>query len=160
MLLKLLGALIITLGTWVLGKNVQENFNEQIKIIDSYIFFLQGFKSNVSFSCANMYSFFEKNKEQYTQSLLDYLIKKQDISSISDYKSQSEVERKCIYFISDCLIIAEKSSDTEFISNCFEEGILRLIQYKKDFLEENRGKIKAAPALGVVVGIFVSILLV
>ena len=160
MLLKLLGGIVISAGTWILGKNVEMNYNEKVKIIESYILLLNKFKSAVVFSGINMYSFFIKNKNVYTEKFLDFLLLKKNILYINEFNGANEIEKNCINIISDSFLLAEISSDTELISNSFDEGIYKLTQYKKEYLEEHRGKMKTASTLGLIAGIFIAVLII
>ena len=160
MLLKLSGGLLISAGAWILGKSVQENFMEKIKTIEAFVLFVENFKSAVSFSGINMYAFFEKNNEKHIKNFIDFLLKTRSMKSLKDFKSKNEVEEKCVSLIKEYFVVAENSSDAIHIANCLEEGKLKLLQYKNEFLEEYRGKMKIAPALGFITGMFIAVLII
>lgn len=160
MLLKILGCVALVGGSWCLGKNISNSYSEKIKIIDSYILFLKNFKSAVVFSGTNMYSFFLKNKDDNIRNFLDFLIKKRNVKDIYRFEGINKIENKCIDLISESIILAEKSSDSELISNYFEESISKLNYYKNEIVEEYRGKIKTAPSIGAVVGMFIAVLVI
>ena len=160
MLLKLFGGALIAFGTWILGKNVEINYKEKVKTIESYILLLHKFKSAVIFSGINMYRFFEKNKDLYTEKFLNYLLLKKNIFYIYEFNGANLIEKNCIDIISDSFLLAETSSDTELIANSFDEGIYKLTQYKKEYLEEHRGKMKTASMIGLVAGVFIAVLII
>ena len=160
MLLKFLGGLVIIFGTWLLGKNIAEGYCENIKIIDSYILMIKSFKSAVFFSGINMYEFFYKNNFKYTERLFKYLSEKRNIKEIVNFKGVNGTEDKCISLISESFLLAEKSSDRELISEYLEECLLKLSQLKKEMMEDYRGKIKTAPMIGAIIGIFIAVVII
>ncbi len=160
MLLRLFGGILISVGSWVLGKNIEFKYDEKIKMIESYILFMNKFKSAVKFSGINMYTFFEKNKDSYTEKFLDFLLTNKNLVAINEFTTTNTVERKCISIISESFVVAENSSDMELISNSFENVIYKLTQFKNEFLEEHRGKMKTAPALGLIAGVFIAVLII
>lgn len=159
MLLKIFGAFFICVGTWVLGKNLSLNYCARLDLIEKYILFLKSFKSAVCFSGINMYTFFEKYDCARIKPFLQYLIDKKDMEKIKDFKGENQQEDKCLDIIGNVLLLGQTSSDTKAISDFSDEAVLQLSRYKKEFLEEYNGKIKTAPAIGLVVGMFVAVLI-
>ncbi len=160
MLLKLIGVGIIASGAWVLGRSVSEGYKDKIKIIDSYIAFIKNFKSVVLFSGTNMYVFFSKNQDNNTKKFLNFLIDRKCNSALFEFKGANKIEDKCISLISESIILAEKTSDRELISDFLEECAYKLTCFKKEIMEEYRGKIKTAPSVGLMFGIFIAVLIV
>ncbi len=157
MLLKLFCGIFICFGTWILGKNVSESYRQKIAIIEEYVAFLKNFKSNVTFSGLNMYDFLKKCKEP--QNLITYLLEKKDTIDIKDFKGACIEEETCADIISEALIVAGTSSDTLSIADFIDEALLKLLQYKKEYLEECCGKIRTAPKIGLIVGMFFAVLI-
>ncbi len=160
MLLKIAGGLVITFGTWLLGKNVAEDYRENIKIIDSYILLIKNFKSAVSFLGINMYDFFCKNHFKHTEKLFEFLSDKRNVKEIKKFKGVNQTEDKCISLITESFLLAEESSDRELISEYLEECLLKLEQLKNEMMEDYRGKIKTAPVLGAIIGIFIAVVII
>ena len=157
MLLKILGGIFICFGTWFLGKNVSESYRQKIEIIEKYVAFLKNFRSNVTFSGLNIYEFLKKCKEP--QNLITYLLEKKDTIDIKNFKGSCIEEEKCADIISEALSVASTSSDTLAIADFIDEALLKLLQYKKEYLEECYGKIRIAPKIGLIVGMFVAVLI-
>ncbi len=160
MLLKLMGGIVICIGTWYLGKNISENYLDNMKIIDDYLLFLNNFKSAVAFSGMNMYEFFERNDISGVENLLEFLLIKRNTCEIKNFKGKNVLEDKCVNLVSQALMLAQRSSDTKVISDIIDQSINELNRCKKEFWEEHCGKIKTAPKIGLISGLFVAVLVI
>ena len=79
---------------------------------------------------------------------------------IENYKCKNKVDFECVNKAKEALLFAEESSDVSGIANMIEEAIISLKNYKQHLEEELYGKIKTAPRLALMAGLFVSVLLI
>lgn len=163
MLIKLLGAVLLPAVAYIAGIDYVHRLNGNIRTVDGYILLLQRIKSAVEFSSKDIFRVLGENENEYTKRFTEHLLyeKSNPIAvAIQGYSAVNSVEGECIGCVKESLILIEGSSDKEFISDIIEESLLRLRLYQKQIQEEYRGKIKIAPSVCLVTGIFAAVLII
>ncbi len=162
MAIKVLFGSVLCFCAYFIGREFARGINERILTVSDYILFIQTFKSSVTYSGINMFDFFARccgREKNFTDFLLEN--KSSGIKdSVENYKSQNSVEGKCVEIIKPSLLFAQESSDVIGIGALLEEAVLSLEIYKKQLQEELNGKIKTAPRLALMIGVFIAVLLV
>jgi hypothetical protein len=163
MLIKIACATAICICSWLLGNGYKNSLSEKIKIIEEYISFSIGLKSAVSFSGKNLYEYIKNSKFKHLKAFGDYLCENKDIGiekNIKSYISLSLIEKECIEKMEPSLLLLESSSDVYGIAEQLDESIRMLELYKNEIREAYCGKIKTAPSLALITGLFVAVLLI
>ncbi len=163
MLIKTFCVIVLCFCAWFFGKSFSDVLKDRINLVDDYIIFSKELKSAVGFSGQNIYDFLQVNKLKHTSLLCDYLIEQKSIGiekALENYKSKNQDEEKCIEIIKQTLVFIEHSSDIEGISQLLAGVAESLEIHKKQIQEEYKGKIKTAPSIALIGGLFIALVLI
>lgn len=163
MIFKILICCLISFYAWCVGKKYAETMNNRVKIIDSYVSLFMAFKSAVLFSGIDIFRFFSK---YYAEDLKELCVQITNCnensfeSALEKYECRCKEEEKCVESLKNILACAENSNDSEYVGDFISEQIILLEEYKKIIEEDYRGKVKIAPVVTLVIGLFASVLLI
>ena len=163
MLVKLICTTTIVFCTWFFGISYSQILRDRVKLVDSYVFFLTELKSAITYSGKNIYDFLSENKQKYTRSISEFLILNKDAGikkTIKDFKCSNNDEQKCVDLISDLMSFIENSSDINVIADLIDLACQNIDNYKKQIQEEYKGKIKIAPSISLICGLFIALVLI
>jgi len=163
MLIKFISVIILSLCAWFFGKNYSDLLIEKIHIVEEYILFSKELKSAVYFSGKNVYEFFKNNKLKATENFCTFLINNKTIEimkSIKKFKPINNDEKICVDFLYEPLVFIENSSDTEVIAELLNSASENLLSYKLQIQEEYKGRIKTAPSITLICGLFIALVLI
>lgn len=163
MLLRVISAGIICLGAWYLGIEYSFIIRYRIRVVKDFIAFTAGFKSAVKYSGKNMYTYFKTVHTGAAKNFCTFACENRGkgLAYIFDhYESANLVESNCVELLKQNFLFAESSSDIEGISLLLEETGEALTTYRKSLEEEYRGKIKTAPSIALILGLFAAVLII
>lgn len=163
MLIKFLCVIVFSFCAWYFGKNFSDVLKDRISLVDEYIVFSKELKSAVSYSGKNIYDFLETNKLKHTTEFSNFLIKNKTIGiekSLEKYKIKNKDEEICISALKEALVFIENSSDIEGIGQLLIGAEENLENHKKQIQEEYKGKIKIAPSIALIGGLFIALVLI
>ncbi len=163
MLIKLFCAMAICVCSWLLGNGYKASLNEKIKIVEDYISFAITLKSAVMYSGKNLYNYVENLRSERLRRFFCCLIENKNAGieeCLKKYEPVSRQERECINILYPSLVLLETSSDVYGISEQINESISLLEIYKNEIREAYCGKIKTAPSLALITGLFIAVLLI
>lgn len=163
MLVKLLCIIVLCFCAWFFGKGYSDVLKDRISLVNEYIIFCKELKSAVAYSGKNVYAFLEKNKLKYTREFCNFLIQNKAFGiekALQKYESINKDEEKCIGILSQALTFIENSSDIEGISELLIGAGESLENHKKQIQEEYKGKIKTAPSIALISGLFIALVLI
>ena len=80
--------------------------------------------------------------------------------AIKNFTPINQEETFCIDSLLDAFVILENSSDAENISDAISCAIEKLNEHKKQLWEEQKGKIKTAPFIFLLMGLFIALVLI
>ena len=139
MLIRFLVGIMLSLCAWRVGKEYSDHLVEEIRKIDEYILFNEELYSAVAYSGKSIRAVVEENK-RYENFLKDK----------NEYgKMMSQILQR-----------AETCSDAQCVAQMLKDACEKLKNIKRRTEEEYRGKIKTAPAIGLLAGIFFAVLLI
>ena len=163
MLIKFLCVIVICFSSWFLGKMYSESLISKINLVEKYIKLLKEIKSNVCYSGKNVYDFLAVQSYDKTNNFCSFLLKNKDVGfekAIKAYAPENEEEKFCVSALFEAFVFLENSSDTEGISDLILCAIEKLSEYKKQLGEEYKGKIKTAPPIFLLFGLFIALVLI
>ncbi len=163
MLIKIACSVAVCICSWLLGVGYKNMLNENILIIEDYIKFAKALKSTVIYSGKNMFDFIKSNKSERLNSFSDYVTSNKNNGMekiLKEFKTSNIIEAECVKILHTALVFAESSSDASGIAEQLEEAINFLEQYKNETREVYCGKIKTAPSLAMIMGLFIAVLFI
>ena len=163
MLIKFICALIICFSSWFLGKMYAETLKNKVNLVEKYIILLKEIKSNVYYSGKNIYEFLNVQTFDKSNKFCVHLLKNKEsglANAIKTYSPLNKEEQFCVESSYEAFKFLENSSDTEGISDLISCAVEQLQEYKKQLWEEYKGKIKTAPHMFLLCGLFVSLVLI
>ncbi len=162
MLVKFIVCTVFCFCTCYFGIEYVRLAKEKIQMISDYIFFANSLKSAVIYSGENVFEFFEKIKNSAREFCEFAKTNKNNgiLWAIDNYKARNVQEKECLRILRQSLITTELSSDVLGIGNTLEQAVMELEELKKQTQEDYKGKIKIAPSLGLLCGLFAVILFI
>ncbi len=163
MLVKIICTITIMICTWFFGISYSQILKDRVKLVDAYVLFLTELKSVITYSGKNIYEYLSENKQKYTKNFCEFLIINKDAGikkTIKDFKCSNNDEQKCIDLIIDLMSFIESSSDINAIADLIDLSCENIVNYKKQIQEEYKGKIKIAPSISLICGLFIALVLI
>lgn len=142
--MKIVACFLFCLGGVLLGEFRAESLRKKLKRADEFSALFRRLESAVEYSGESLYSAVKREK---------------DFAKIIDGVSENEDEF-CANLLKKTLESAEKSNDIASAAANIKAAEKEIEEYKKTKQEEYRGKIKAMPALGLIAGLFISVLII
>ena len=163
MLLRVISAGVICLGAWYLGMEYSFIIRHRIRIVTDFMALAAGFKSAVKYSGKNMYDYFQTVHTGAAKNFCTFACENRGKGLayiFQHYESGNVVESNCMELLKQNFLFTESSSDIEGISLLLEEVYEALAAYRKSLEEEYRGKIKTAPSIALILGLFAAVLII
>lgn len=163
MLIKFICVLIICFSSWFLGKMYSETLSNKINLVEKYIILLKEIKSNVYYSGKNIYDFLGVKNHDKTNKFCVYLLENKENgfeNAIKNYTPKNKEEQFCVDSLYEAFVFLENSSDSDSISDLISCTVEKLQEYKKQLGEEYKGKIKTAPEIFLLCGLFIALVLI
>jgi len=114
----------------------------------------------VRFSGKSIYDFFKTVSGKYSSRFALNMCRSKAKGiriALTEYSCVGK-ERLCIEAISEALIALEETSDREMLSSLLNESLQRLSQIQKSAEEEYRAKMMVSPKISLMIGLFVSVI--
>ncbi len=163
MLIRLICACVICVGMYETGKEYSDYIRKKAELVGSYLFFASEMKSAVMFSGKNMYDFFEKFDRGRAGVFCRFAHSRQNAGMkriLDEYSASCKEEKECLKILAEALYTAESSSDASQIAASLDMCVHTFMRYKQQIEEENRAKVKTAPAVALMLGLFVAVLII
>ncbi len=163
MLLKLICACVICAGMWTVGREYADHIRSKAVLIGDYLFFTEEMKSAVMFSGKNMYEFFGGIADGGAAEFCRFAYAERGSGMrriLNGYPATCKEEKECLKILSEALCAAEESSDASRIAALLETCACTLKGYKQQIEEENRAKVKTAPSVALMLGLFTAVLII
>ena len=163
MLLRIISAGILCLGAWYLGMEYSFIIKHRIRVVKDYITLTAGLKSAVKYSGKNIYAYLKTVNTGAAKNFCSFACENREKGLayiFEQYESINLVESNCIDMLKENFLFAENSSDVEGIALFLAETCETLEAYRKSLEEEYRGKIKTAPSIALILGLFAAVLVI
>ncbi len=163
MLLRIISAGLICLGAWYLGMEYSIIIKQRIRVVKDYIALTAGLKSAVKYSGKNIYTYLKTVNTGAARNFCAFACKNREKGLayiFEEYESANLVEHNCLEMLKENFLFAENSSDAEGIAFLLAENCEELERYRKSLEEEYRGKIKTAPSIALILGLFAAVLVI
>lgn len=144
MYVKLFICFLLCAGGVFFGEIKAEGLRNKLRRAEEFAALFRRLKSAVEYSGENLYSAVKKES---------------DFAGIIDGIPQNE-DKFCANVLLRTLKFSEKSNDIASAAANIKAAENEIEEYKKTKQEEYRGKIKAMPVLGLVAGLFISVLVI
>lgn len=142
--MKIFVCFLLCITGVLLGEFRAENLRKKLRRADEFAALFRRLESAVEYSGENLYSAVKREKDFVK--IIDGLVENED--------------KFCANLLIKTLESAEKSNDIASAAANIKAAQKEIEEYKKTKQEEYRGKIKAMPALGLIAGLFVSVLII
>lgn len=163
MLLRLISAGLICLGAWYIGVEYSLVIRHRFKVVKDFTALAAGLKSAVKYSGRNIYAYLASIHTGAAKCFCAFACEKRERGLayiFEQYESANFVESNCVEILKESFLFAETSSDAEGIALLLEEACETLEAYRKSLEEEYRGKVKTAPSIALILGLFAAVLII